>query len=64
MRDSLIVCEFAAWGYGSMEPELLIRFVNAVPGHDYSADEMQWVGERTHNACRLLDVQRRILTVR
>ena len=57
VEDSLIVCKFTAWDYGPMEPDLIIRLLNAVTGDDYSAAEIQWIGERTFNACRLFNAR-------
>jgi len=57
VEDSLIVCKFTAWDYGPVEPDLIIRLLNAVSGGNYSAAEMQWIGERTFNACRLFNAR-------
>jgi aldehyde:ferredoxin oxidoreductase len=57
VEDSLIVCKFTAWDYGPMEPGLIIRLLNAITGDNYSAAEIQWIGERSFNACRLFNVR-------
>jgi aldehyde:ferredoxin oxidoreductase len=57
VEDNLIVCKFTAWDYGPMEPDLIIRLLNAVTGGNYSAAEIQWIGERTFNACRLFNAR-------
>jgi aldehyde:ferredoxin oxidoreductase len=57
VEDSLIVRKFTAWDYGPMEPDLIIRLLNAVTGGNYSAAEIKWIGERTFNACRLFNAR-------
>jgi aldehyde:ferredoxin oxidoreductase len=57
VQDNLIVCKFTAWDYGPMEPDLIIRLLNVITGDNYSAAEIQWIGERTFNACRLFNAR-------
>jgi aldehyde:ferredoxin oxidoreductase len=57
VEDSLIVCKFTAWDYGALDPDLIVRLLNATTGNDYTLDEVLWVGERTWNACRLFNVR-------
>jgi aldehyde:ferredoxin oxidoreductase len=57
VQDSLIVCKFTTWDYGPIGVDLVIQLLNAATGQDYSAEEIQWIGERTYNGGRLLNTR-------
>ena len=57
VQDNLIVCKFTTWDYGSIDPSLVIELLNTITGDSYSAAEIQWIGERTFNACRLFNAR-------
>jgi aldehyde:ferredoxin oxidoreductase len=57
VQDSLIVCKFTSWDYGPMKADLIIHLLNAITGDSYSAEKIQWIGERTFNACRLFNTR-------
>jgi aldehyde:ferredoxin oxidoreductase len=57
VQDSLIICKFTSWDYGAIEPDVLVRLLNAATGQNYSTEEVLWAGERTWNACRMFNVR-------
>lgn len=51
-RNSLVVCDFVPFGFDRLAPIL-----NAITGLDYSADDLQDLGEKIHNTTRMYNIE-------